>query len=685
VNAITRNGTRSALILAPQGRDASVAAALLTDAGMAATICRNVDEFATALSDDVYFALVTEDALRSADLRSLVGWVAGQGSWSDFPFLVLTQRGGGPEHNPSAARLSELLGNVIFLERPFHPTTFLSVARTALKGRQRQYDARARMEELFEGEERLRTALVAGHLGSWELDLNSWALKTSPECKALYGCRAHEPMDYDMLIASVHADDRVRLKAAVQHSLTTGEDYAIEYRTVWPDRSVHWAEIRARLVRDRFSSAVRLVGVCSDITDRKSAEDHLRRLNETLEERVRQRTAELEHAHRTVLGEIEQRERAEEQLRQAQKMETIGQITGGVAHDFNNLLMAVIANLDLLRKHLADDPKMSRLINGAMQGARRGATLTQRLLAFARRQDLHVEAKSLVDVVRGMSELLERSVGSQIELTVDLPGQVPPVLIDANQIELALLNLVVNARDAMPNGGALTVRVDEARTEECADLLPGNYVRLSVRDTGIGMDEETLSNATEPFFSTKELGKGTGLGLSMIQGLAVQLDGALRLSSRPGNGTTAELWLPVSSAAPDEPHWTSETPMEENPAPQLTILIVDDDPLIAMSTVDMLEDLGHKVIEANSGARALDILKDGVAVDLLITDYSMPKMTGGQLAKAVREMRPELPILMATGFAELQPGMDIDLPRLAKPYQQEDVAAEILKLMKTHA
>ena len=682
MNAITGNGTGGALVFAPHGRDALVASGLLADAGMAATVCHSIEELAAALSDDICFAVVTEDALRSADLRSIVGWVAGQGTWSDFPFLVLTQRGGGPEHNPGAARLLELLGNVIFLERPFHPTTFLSVARTALKGRQRQYDARTRIEELFEGEERLRTALVAGRLGSWELDLKSWDLKASPGCKALYGRGPNEPLSYEQLVAAIHAEDRARMHQAIRTSFTTGGDYAVEYRTVWPDRSLHWAESRARLVHDRFSAAVRLVGVSSDITDRKTAEDHLRRLNETLEERVRQRTAELEHAHRTVLGEIEQRERAEEQLRQAQKMETIGQITGGVAHDFNNLLMAVMANLDLLRKHMADDPKIRRLIDGAMQGARRGATLTQRLLAFARRQELHVEPKSLVEVVRGMSELLERSVGSQIELTVDLPDRVAPVLIDANQIELALLNLVVNARDAMPNGGSLSIRVDQAPTDECADLRAGSYVRLSVSDTGIGMDDETLRKAAEPFFSTKELGKGTGLGLSMIQGLAVQLNGALRLSSTPGKGTVAELWLPVSSAAPDAPHWTSEAPMEEIVAPQLTILIVDDDPLIAMSTVDMLEDLGHKVIEANSGAKALEIMKDGKAIDLLITDYSMPKMTGAQLAKAARELRPGLPILMATGFAELQPGMDIDLPRLAKPYQQGDVAAEILILMK---
>ena len=670
------------LVLAPHGRDAAVAVQLLGEAGIGTHVCADVEQFQRALSDEACFAVVTQEALGSADLRGIVDWVARQATWSDFPFLILTQHGGGPDQNPDAARLLELLGNVTVLERPFHPTTFVSVARTALKGRERQYDARTRIEELFEGEERLRTALQAGHLGSWELDLNSWILTASPVFKALYGYGRQEPMSYEQLLGTVHAEDRERVKDAIRACFEDGADYALEYRTVWRDRSIHWAEIRARLVRDRFSGAIRLVGVSSDITVRKTMEAHQRRLNETLEERVRQRTAELEEAHANVLAEIEQRERAEQQLRQAQKMEIIGQITGGVAHDFNNLLMAVIANLDLLRKYRPADAKATRLIEGAIQGARRGATLTQRLLAFARRQELHVEARSLVEVVQGMSDLLERSVGSQIELKLQLPATVSPALIDANQIELALLNLAVNARDAMPKGGTLTIRVDEAKAVESSDLLPGRYVRLSVIDTGTGMDEETLAKATEPFFSTKELGKGTGLGLSMIQGLAVQLNGALRLSSKPGNGTVAELWLPVSAAAPEIQPETSEAGAGEGKSLKLTILVVDDDPLIAMSTVDMLEDLGHKVIEANSGARALDFLKGDQKIDLMITDYSMPKMNGAQLARAARELHPDLPILMATGFAELQPGMDIDLPRLAKPYQQENVAAEIAKLMR---
>jgi CheY-like chemotaxis protein/two-component sensor histidine kinase len=380
---------------------------------------------------------------------------------------------------------------------------------------------------------------------------------------------------------------------------------------------------------------------------------------------------------------MEQRERAEEQLRQAQKMETIGQLTGGIAHDFNNLLMAVLGNLELLRKRVPDDPRTVRLIDGARQGAQRGAALTQRLLAFARRQDLKVAPTSLVELIRGMADLIERSVGAQIELRLDLAARLPLAIVDANQIELAVLNLVVNARDAMPEGGALTIAVDEGEPSAAEELLPGRYIRLAVSDTGHGMDAETLRKATEPFFSTKGLGKGTGLGLSMIHGLAVQLNGTLRLTSAVGKGTRAELWLPA--AALSVPEQAKPLRPGGRPARRATILVVDDDALIAMSTVDMLEDLGHKAFEANSGARALDILRDDRRIDLLMTDYLMPRMNGALLARAARELRPELPILLATGYAELPSTSDVDLPRIDKPYSQDQLAAAIDNVLRMAA
>jgi signal transduction histidine kinase/DNA-binding response OmpR family regulator len=674
----------AALIFTPGGRDAAIVRTLLAEAGIESATCSEFTAFQRALGEDTLFAVVAEETLRSADLRHLAGQVEAQPTWSDLPFIVFTHRGGGPEQNPMAARLSELLGNVTFVERPFHPATFVSVARTAHKGRQRQYESRGRMEELHEGEERLRTALAAGRLGSWELDLGTGELTASARFKAVFGRRESEPFSHEDLLASLHVDGRNALSAAVRAAAESGADLAFTSRDTWPDGTGHWVDMRASVLSGRSTRSSRLVGVASDVTDRKTSEDALRRVNESLEERVAERTAALERAHAAVVAEMEQRQRAEEQLRQSQKMEMVGQLTGGIAHDFNNLLMAVVGNLDLLRKHFAHEARAARLIDGAMQGARRGAALTQRLLAFARRQDLRVEPRDIVDLLRGMTDLIERSVGGQIELVLEHPDKLPAVLVDANQIELALLNLVVNARDAMPNGGVLTIEASQKDVPGVGDLPPGTYIRLLVSDTGCGMDAETLAKATDPFFSTKELGKGTGLGLSMVHGLARQLNGALRLTSKPGEGTRAELWLPATTAAASGSRAEPAASIEDV-ARRLTILVVDDDALIAMSTVDMLEDLGHDAIEVNSGSRALEILKNGGSIDLLITDYSMPKMNGAELAAEARVTRPNLPILLATGYAELPSGAGEDLPRISKPYQQDQLASAIARTLLVRA
>ncbi|TGN62195.1 PAS domain-containing sensor histidine kinase [Paracoccus liaowanqingii] len=365
-------------------------------------------------------------------------------------------------------------------------------------------------------------------------------------------------------------------------------------------------------------------------------------------------------------------------LLQSQKLEALGQLTGGVAHDFNNLLTAVMSNLDLLSKRLAGDARAARLIDGAMQGAQRGATLTQRMLAFARRQDLTVEPRNLAHLVERAEGLLRQSVGNRIDLRLDLSRSVPLALVDDNQFDLALLNLVLNARDAMPAGGTMTVCVDHHPSEQPQH----GHVRLIVSDTGHGMDPETLDKATQPFFTTKGVGKGSGLGLSMIHGLALQLNGQLRLESAVGRGTRAELWLPATEmTATDAQPATSCTVAGNGATRSLRILMVDDDALIAMSTVDMLEDLGHAVTSAYSGTKALDILRSEAVFDLLITDFSMPRMNGGQLAREARKLRPTLPILLATGYAELPEDDDLRLPRLAKPYLQQQLQAEIDRIV----
>jgi PAS domain S-box-containing protein len=678
-----------ALIYAPNGRDAQIATTLLTEAGIASKAVSTVRAIVSELGDDAAFVVVTEETLRSADLKPLSDWIMAQPAWSDLPFIVLTHRGGGQDRNPFALRLSEILGNVSFLERPFHATTFISVSRTAYRNRLRQFDARSKIEALADGELWLQTALSAGRLGSWQLELASMTLDCSGTCKAIFGYPRTASFGYENLLAGVHPDDRQRMQAAVRDTLENGTEYSIEYRVVWPDGSVHWAEIKAQLYRDRRGVPTKLVGVSADITERKEVAERQRLVNETLELRVAERTAELLQAHETVMAEVDQRQKAEEQLRQALKMEAIGQLTGGVAHDFNNLLMAVMGNLELLAKHVSGDERGMRLIDGALKGAKRGASLTQRLLAFARRQDLQVKPVDMSKLIEDMDDLLRKSVGSSIALQWAVEKDLRFGLGDANQIELALLNLVVNARDATPERGTITIGLrEDSVLRGSPELAAGDYVVLSVTDTGVGMDAETLKKAIDPFFSTKELGKGTGLGLSMIHGLALQLKGALVLKSVKGQGTTAELWIPVSeehiggSVETHLPETVAANPTVNNR--NLRILMVDDDALIAMSSVDMLEDLGHEVVEASSGRQALEILANQGQFDLLVTDFSMPGMNGAELSRKARELIPGLPILIATGYADLPEGTDLEITRLGKPYTQDQLASEISKVLASN-
>jgi PAS domain S-box-containing protein len=379
-------------------------------------------------------------------------------------------------------------------------------------------------------------------------------------------------------------------------------------------------------------------------------------------------------------------EEAREAFFQAQKMEAVGQLTGGIAHDFNNLLTAVLGSLELLRKRVPDDPRITRLIDNAVQGAERGAALTRRMLAFARRQDLRPEPVDVPNLVRGMADLLQRSLGPTITIETRFPIKLDPACADANQLELALLNLAVNARDAMPHGGAIVIAAQEETLAPGAHmgLKPGKYICLSVSDAGEGMDEAILARATEPFFTTKGVGKGTGLGLSMVQGLTEQLGGRLVLKSRNGEGTTAELWLPAAEV--EQGSIPEQTPREaEGPRRMrsLVALIVDDDSLILMNTTAMLEDLGHTVLEASSGREALDLLDREKRIDVVITDHAMPGMTGIELAQAIRAERPNLPIILATGYAELPPGTDVDLPRLPKPFGQQGLARAIADAVET--
>jgi len=541
-----RDRSESALILAPVGRDASIAAAMLREVNIPSMICPDLACLADELDSDIGFVLVTEDALLGRDLRPIASWISKQPEWSDLPFVLLTYKGGGLERNPDAARLLGTLGNVTFLERPFHPTTLVSLARAALRARRRQYEARARLKELLDSEDRLREA------------------------------------------------------------------------------------------------------------------------NETLEARVEERTRE----HELALAK----------LHEAQKLETLGQLTGGVAHDFNNLLTPVIGNLDLLRRQQPQSDRSRRLIDASLLAASRAATLVQRLLAFARRQDLQPRSVNISALLDGMTDLIRRSLDPSIDVTIRHSPDLPAARVDPNQLELAILNLAINARDAMPRGGVLLI---EATTEIVGTgerIGPGQFVRISVSDNGMGMDFDTLTRAVEPFFSTKGVGKGTGLGLSMVHGLAAQLGGMLDLTSKPGSGTVASIWLPVAS----------EPAVQEDldPRPLIvaeeraTILLVDDEDLVRAGTAEMLSDLGYDVIEATSGADAMRILRESAnVVDLLVTDYLMPGINGVELIDEARMLAPAIKAMLITGYSTIAEGPGHAIPRLAKPFRQAELARFVADLL----
>ena len=538
------------LILAPRGRDAVVAKAILRDARLHSEICLDLPELVQEIRRGADVAIVTEEAVRHADARELAEWVGSQPPWSDFPFVVLTQHGGGLERNPAAAQLTETLGNVSFLERPFHPTTLVSVVRTSLRGRRRQY-----------------------------------------EC---------------------------------------------------------------------------------------------RRLNEELESRVEERTSELAAANRQLLAQIEERERVESTLRQMQRLEAVGQLTSGVAHDFNNLLTVVLGNIAFVEKDLAAaglDGKLAQRLAYMRAAAERGAKLTDQLLSFSRRQRLEPKPLNLNDTVASMRDLLQSTMGGSIRIETRLNRGLWPAMVDPTQLELAILNLAINARDAMEVGGRLSVQTTNVTLgpASCPEEPPaGEYVAICVSDTGSGMPDDIRSRVFEPFFTTKEVGKGSGLGLSQVLGFAKQSGGGVRIDSRIGEGTAVHIYLPraarsVADAVPAPPASSAAKGIGG-----ATILLVDDDNAVREVTAAMLAELGCRTIEAGSGGAALDLLDSVPEIDLVLIDFAMPGMNGAEVARRVRDKRPQLPILFVTGYADRAVLSEFgEAHIIAKPFVDGELADKV--------
>ncbi|MDT8905586.1 hybrid sensor histidine kinase/response regulator [Pseudomonas sp. AF76] len=545
-----------ALILAPLGRDSQIALMILNEAGFAGLICRHLGQLCEELEKGAGLLVISSEALVGPDLETLFLEIEQQPAWSDLPIVLLTHHGG-PEQNP-AARIGMQLGNVTFLERPFHPVTLVSLVTTALRGRRRQYEARDRLIDLSNSELRLQNTL------------------------------------------------------------------------------------------------------------------------ETLEQQVEERTAQLRHN--------------EEALRQSQKMEAVGQLTGGIAHDFNNMLTGIIGSLELLRRRLARGrtEDLDSLIDLGVTSANRAAGLTHRLLAFSRRQSLDPKAVQMNTLVLSMGELLQRSLNESIRLDMHLDNQLWIAEADPNQLESALLNLVLNARDAMPDGGKLVVQtynqyLDTGFTDAYTNLEPGDYVVLSVQDTGCGMPEAVVSRAFDPFFTTKPIGQGTGLGLSMIYGFSKQSHGHVTIDSVVGQGTTVNLYLPrFKGEEVQEPKVDAQhTPHAQDGE---TVLIVEDDPAVRVLVSAVLSELGYTFLEAADANGAIPILQSDQRIDLLVSDVGLPGMNGRQLAEIGRQIRPDLRVLFITGYAEhaavrggfLDPGMQM----ITKPFTFDLLTAKVREMIR---
>ncbi|MCQ4319962.1 ATP-binding protein [Stutzerimonas stutzeri] len=532
---------------------------------------------------------------------------------------------------------------------------------------------------LRESDERLNAALLASGTGTFYWDLRNNRLDMDLPMQRLFGLEGLTSGWLDELLDRIHPEDRDSIAQQCERCARYGDDFEMQFRVRLPEGNERWLFDKGQTFTDANGRPSYMVGACLDITQHKRTERALHRLNETLEQRVN--------------AEVAARAKTEAALRQSQKMEAVGQLTGGLAHDFNNLLAGVIGSLELLSVRLdqgrTDD--LQRYIRSALTSATRATALTHRLLAFSRRQTLDPSPTDLNTLIEGMMELLQRTIGPMVRYSMQLSDQLWLTLCDTNQLENALLNLTINARDAMPDGGQLTLisenlRLDEPLAHEIG-LQSGEYVALGVRDTGVGIPQEKLGYVFDPFYTTKPLGEGTGLGLSMVYGFAKQSGGGVRIESTVGEGTSVWIYLPRHHGQSASLHAPSSTGLPTASVEGRTVLVVDDEPNVRMLVTEVLQEMGLNTLEAAEGPSGLRILDSDAHLDLLISDIGLPGgMNGRQLADAAREKRPSLRVLFITGYAESsvlqRSNASYDYQVLTKPFTLSTLEDKVRSMLE---
>lgn len=643
----------------------------------------------SAINDQAGVVVLTEEAL-VGDVSMLGRALEEQAAWSEIPIILLASNKGrlGRATEAARLRLPAAAGHVLVLERPLSSASLISAVAAAWRSRERQFDMRDRLAELAEERSRMHTLLENIPVGVCFMDSDGKSLVSNPRYRRCVPDDVIPSRSPTRVNRWVGHDEHGNLLApnmfpgarALRGEPVAGLDFS--YQTDDGDES--WMRVSAIPLYDESQHLIGAASVILDINEEKRSQQSLRRFNEELEIQVRARTQALNAAVEKLKLESDERARAEEQLRQSLKMEAVGQLTGGIAHDFNNMLTGVMSAMELMKLRLAKGKLdgVERFMDAAYSSAQRAASLTQRLLAFSRRQSLDSKPLSVNGLILSLHELLQRTVTEQVSVQLDLCENDPWVCADTNQLENALLNLVINGRDAMPRGGTLTIRTraSNAALEPAREggFGEAGHVCIDVSDTGVGIPEHLLNKVFEPFFTTKPIGQGTGLGLSMVYGFAKQSDGRLAIDSVENKGTTVSICLPVS----DSHSLPAQIPGEMAVAGKgQTILLVEDDDSVRLINQAALVELGYRVVVAREAEEALAQLSNLPSLDLLVTDVGLPGMNGRQLAEVVQQLKPGLPVLFLTGYAEgamkredfLGPHMHL----LTKPVSLEALASRI--------